>query len=247
MRAERQAHTIAQVGATENWEVWLVELGQFPVDRLLRAPVCQWTDAFTSRVCGAEKLTLEYFVQFTQLHHEDGPQRLSQNGKAWMPQLGLGIWPDREPPSLWTVEEFQNLAPGEMIRPLMHQVFRVTTDAESRHAARGVMFGIGAGMQVLVPEGDTEFTRRTTELLLPRIQEPSFRAFEFYVPLLDRNSVASADAATLDEWMSGARLYWRESPEDGGLLVLSAIPLAGLWPGLGFDRLPGQPAWRLPF
>lgn len=164
---------------------------------------------------------IETFIRFAHLHLGDGPSRLSSHGREWMPMMGLGVWPDREPPTTWKLEELQDLAPGEKVPPLMDIVLRVTGSPEARSQARDVMLGLGTVIQ-LVSAIDTEgLLAATGKLLRPAIQDPSLTAFPFYMPLLEAKSVAEASASQLDAWSCGIDAYIRESPEDSGILILA--------------------------
>jgi hypothetical protein len=220
----RATMAVSGITAAEPWEAWLVPT-PLPVPGETRDSLREVIDRLVTHLCTSMRLAPEFFLQFNQLHNENGSSKLSTNGRKWMPRLGLGVWPDRDPPSLWTPEEFQNLSPGEMIRPLMHQVFQSMAPIPGRHDCRNAFFGIGSGLTVLVKEGDTGFVQRTTSILRPRITEPSFQAFEFYIPLLEARSLAATDAATTDEWLPGVQCYVRESCEDGGILIVSRVPL----------------------
>ncbi len=234
-----------RVSAGASWESWLICFDRMPIPFEVREPARQIIDTLIIHLETVAHLTPEYFLQFNQLHNEKGSQRLSEFGRAWMPHLGLGVWPDREPPSLWTEDEFHNLAPGEIIRPLMHQVFRVMKPGPARHDAMNTMFGIGSGLTILLPDSDTDFLRRATELLLPRIEEPSFRAYEFYVPLLEAKSVCDVADSVVDEWLCGAPVYIRESREDSGIFILSSIPIASAWRAIGMEPGTSDAEWRL--
>ena len=236
---------VTPVYAGDRWEAWLVPVDRFPIPPEERAGVQNFVDRLVALVCLHEKLTPEFFLQFNQLHHENGPRRLSEHGRTWMPQLGLGIWPDRDPPTLWTAEEFRELAPGEVIRPLMHQVFRIT-EATARRTARNAMFGTGVALELLVREGDGELIQRTTQFLLLKIEEPSFRGFEFYVPLLDCKSLEGVAGDVLDNWLCGAQFYVRESPEDAGVLIISSFPLVSAWREMHLTQVQGGKSWMLP-
>ena len=232
--------------APEPFSCFLLPVKQFPIPSELRIRVFEFVERFVAAVQKAGSLQLEFFLQFTQLHHEDGPVMLSRRGTEWLPQLGLGVWPDRDPPKMWTVEDFRNLAPGEMIRPLMHQLFRITTDSEARCRARDAFFGTGAGLQISMRKGDEGLLNRATELLLPRMTEPSFQAFEYYVPLLDASSVAGATTDDLESWLCGAQLYVRESVEDCGLLIVSCVRLEEILRDLGALASRDNMQWELP-
>src|SRR3954468_11697590 len=88
-----------RISAGDQWEAWLIEFDRIPIPLEVREPAREILDNLLRHLENAFHLTPEYFLQFNQLHHENGSQRLSQNGRAWMPHLGLGVWPDREPPS----------------------------------------------------------------------------------------------------------------------------------------------------
>jgi len=208
--------SVTPVYAGDRWEAWLVPVDRFPIPPEERAGVQNFVDRLVALVCLHEK-----------------------------PQLGWGIWPDRDPPTLWTAEEFRELAPGEMIRPLMHQVFRIT-EATARRTARNAMFGTGVALELLVREGDGELIQRTTQFLLLKIEEPSFRGFEFCVPLLDCKSLEGVAGDVLDNWLCGAQFYVRESPEDAGVLIISGFPLVSAWREMHLTQVQGGKSWMLP-
>lgn len=181
-------------------------------------------------------LRSELLIQLANLHLEDGASRLSSNAGKWRPEVGLGVWPDREPPTLYTVDEIRNLKENEKPRTLMHQVFRVTASQQDREAAQDTMLGLGTVLHLLIPDLWEEFRTRASECLLPPIKEESFRCFPFYVPLLERRSIVKAKADDLTAWLCGAPVYIRESAEDKGILMLFMED-----PGPIFDRVGARP------
>jgi hypothetical protein len=148
------------------------------------------------------------------------------------------VWPDREPPTVWTKEDFENLDFGEQPRTLMYQVLRVTTGVEAREDARNTMLGIGAVTQLMTTGGTEALLKAGIETLLPPIQDPAFTAFPYYMPLLEAKSLEGAKTAQLDKWLCGAAVYLRESVEDQAILIASREPLAGLLESLGGRLLP---------
>jgi hypothetical protein len=147
--------------------------------------------------------------------------------------LGLGVWPDRSAPTIWTPRDFEDLMPGEAPRTVMYQVLRVTAnDSETRTAARQIMLGLGTVLQIGYVE-NTNIIEEGRRTLLPNITDASFTCFPFYVPLLDMKAVTSSTADQLDLWACGGSLYIRESTEDRGLLIISKQRLDAMLQNIG--------------
>ncbi|HUA20141.1 MAG TPA: hypothetical protein VMB25_15440 [Bryobacteraceae bacterium] len=208
------------IATPEPWQSAVLPLSSFPTPVEELGPVRAFVGELVRRLA-ASAPTVETFIQFESLHLADGASHVSRNGRQWMPMMGLGVWPDREPPKIWTVEEFQELVPGEKPRPLMNIALRVTGAREARHQARDVLVGRGTIIQLFANLDSEKLLANARELLLPPIQDPSFKAFPFYIPLLEAKSVSGASSHQLDAWSCGAHTYIRESVEDHGVLIVS--------------------------
>jgi hypothetical protein len=204
----------------------------FPVPGDELAYVKRVVREVTGRCTTAAGLKAEVFVQMAQLHVGDGAARLAAHGREWRPTLGLGVWPNRAPPTLWTRKDFENLGPGEAPRKIMYQVFRIT-GPDAGGAAREEMLGLGTLLQLMF-EGSFELLlERMGLVLLAPIKEPAYTCFPFYVPLLDVDAVAGASAELLERWCGGAQIYVRESAEDVGILLVSQISVRSILQSLG--------------
>jgi hypothetical protein len=222
-------------------EAFLLPVSGFP----LAATELTFVKYFVNRIVAGTigDGTLEVFIQLTQFG--GGKKRLAAHGSEWVPELGLGVWPDRPAPTLWTEEDIANLIPGSKLRPLMHQVLRIAGSA--REDASNKMLDLGTILQIVTQDNDKRLLERTRERLLPSIKEPSLRNFPFYVPLLERKSLESAAPEQLEDWFCGATAYIRESFEDNGILVASREPLTPMLMQLGgkFEPHP-EPVWHVP-
>jgi hypothetical protein len=219
----KNAHKVIRIqrlALAEPWQGALIALSDFPVPEEELAPVRDLLQRLVAALRG-ERSSLETLLQFTSLHLGDGSQRVSSNGRTWMPAMGLGVWPDREPPTRWTMEELRDLIPGDEVRPLMNILLHLTGSQEAREQARDVMLGLGTMIQFVVPPEVKDLLAYGQALLKPAIKDPSFTAFSFYMPLLEAKSVVQATAAQLDAWSCGASAYIRESQEDKGILIVS--------------------------
>jgi hypothetical protein len=170
------------------------------------------------------ELSAEVFIQLARLR--GATRRFEQYAGTWMPTYGLGVWPDREPPTLWTKADFESLNVGESPKPLMYKLMRVTTSPQARSHARFVMLGLGGVLEILIEPNADRYLKRTKDLLLPPIVERAFRIFPFYIPLIEKKSLLAAKADQLKEWFCGSFLYMRESPEDNGIVIASSQPLS---------------------
>ena len=229
------------------WEAYLLPVTDFPIPEEELDPARRFLQRFSAASLQRWKLVAEVGFQVAQLHLKDGPSRLAQHGREWIPAVGLGVWPDREPPRGYTDEDFTELGLGEKPRELMYQVLRVTTTPEARSQGRDVMLGLGTVIQILVPDSLDEFFQRSTQTLLPPIQDPAFTCFPFFVPLLELKTHREATGPQLTKWLCGCSLYLRESAEDKGILILSREPLGPLLEELGGKlQTAPEPVWVVP-
>src|SRR5580692_7449682 len=89
------------------WSAAIVPVSVFPVPEAersrLRLALQTWCASCAARL----QLTSSTWLQMNQFHLDDGARKMSANGRAWLPVTGLGVWPDRDPPRLWTANDFQ--------------------------------------------------------------------------------------------------------------------------------------------
>ena len=198
--------------------------------------VRQFLQALTSSAMLQPNLALEVFIHMAHLKHQDGSSiRFSSEGRKWLPKLGLGVWPDRPAPAIWSRKDFDELAPGQRPRTLRNHVFRISGNLEIRQQARDSMLGWGSVIQILTPDNGDVVLQKATQLLLGRISDPSFTCFPFYLPLLEKKSLIKSAPEILEAWFCGALLYIRESQEDGGILIAGECDLKKILAGAGAE------------
>lgn len=221
--------------APEPWECVLMRISSFPAISH-EADLAKRMIGSLSQIFLKQGLHSHVFIQIESLHRGDGPSRIAQNGRRWLPEPGLGVWPNREAPTYWTKADLEDLDEGQEPRNLMDQVFRVSSDQEGREHARNEMLGIGTLIELMTSEFEDALFEQGRSVLLSRIEEPGLRAFSFYIPLIDRDTVKSATTHLLDEWTCGARVYIRESVAEKGILFLVREPLQPIFDELGLRR-----------
>lgn len=236
--------TLEPLEAPAPWEAYRARVSAFPAPEAELASVRRFWQALSAAAVGAWKLSAEVFLQFAQLHLGDVYCRLSAHGREWIPETGLGVWPDREAPHLWTAKEFLDLAPGSA-PVLMYQLLRVTTGPQEREKARDTMLGFGTVLEVLGADGSEAFLKKGKETFLPGITDPIFRVYPFYVALLEASTVRNAKAGDLEKWLCGAKVYVRESAEDQGVMIVSREPLGPVLQKLGGKRQAAN--WEMPY
>ena len=228
------------------WAAGLIPLSGFPAAEAEIAPVRDFLGRVVAHLVERHRAALETFVQLTTLHLDDGARRVSANGREWMPSMGLGAWPNREPPHGWTQEELQALVPGEKLRPMMDIVLRIGV-LQKGDAARDAMLGVGSILQFVVPPVPDQFLSATRALLLPPITDPCFTSFPFYVPLFELKAVEAASEPELNGWLCGAHACIRESPEDSGVLLIAEDTLPDVLRSAGAVPLDDDPdTWAVP-
>jgi hypothetical protein len=227
--AQLEVTTLRQLRAPEGWCACILE-AEYPMEseraQAYRNQVQSLLDA--SDVFAPPRRQ-QVLLQFDRLRPGEDVALLRQNARVWLPDIGLGVWPHRDPPRLWSHEEFID-TPMEKLRPIMHRILRVDPDPAATRSAWETMLGLGI---IRIASQDLDaFYRRVTDCCLARIDEPSFESFPFYLPLLEARTLAELSPDELLSWLGGADAYTRESSEDGGLLLLLHN-----WPELYFQKL----------
>ena len=228
------------------WDAVFLPVAEFPIPQQKMPPFRKFWSACDRAFLKGGKLTPEVFLQTNHLG-KIGSGRLVRHAREWMPQVGLGVWPDQKPPALPTAADIQDLGPGEKPRPMMYQVMHISGEAATRRMALAAMLGTGVALEIVTPAGGEDFLKRSRDLLLPPIKEPGFRNYPFYVPIIDPPSLQGATAEQLDRWFCGASAYIRECVEHKGILIVSRNPLMPLLKQLGGEFLQEpEPHWQIP-
>jgi len=177
----------------------------------------------------------ECLLQVWKLHHEAASKQVSGHGAAWMPVVGVGVWPHKEPPHVWTVEEFKEFVPGVMPRPPIFMVFRLTGRPDQRSNVVPLMAGRGVLIYAGI-EGDPErFYSQCNEYFRTFITEPLHLAYPFFFPLIDGATLPAIIDSLAERLLGPVRYYVRESGEDGGIGIWSQSELEPVMEELGFE------------
>lgn len=244
---QRSIFLAHRITLPEPWDAVLLRVSGFPIPEDERAVVSSLIGRVATLLTNGRSLSAETFLQVEQLDDKNCRRVYAQSAPSWIPEVGLGVWPDRDPPSIWTRDEFMNAVPGEKLRPLMYQIVRITSSLQMKLQAFSAMLPYGPVLQILTADDPETFLEKATLLLLPAISDPSFTCYPFYVPLLDGKSLCSATYEQLHTWSCGASVYIRESFEDKGILIVSHEPLSPTFDQIGgrFEPEP-KPLWRIP-
>jgi hypothetical protein len=189
----------------------------------------------------------ESFIQMGQVREQEATRLFASHARDWIPETGLGVWPHRPAPRMWQMEDMENIESASGTGPLLNSVFRVTAQANARLEAMTTMLGTGCGLQLVSHVESAVLLEDLKELFLGFIQERVFRIFPWYVPLLEKGALAKPMPPFTATVLRGTSLYIRESPEDGGILIVSALPLAEILARLGCKPMEREmkPAWTL--
>ncbi|HLJ88288.1 MAG TPA: hypothetical protein VKZ53_15825 [Candidatus Angelobacter sp.] len=189
----------------------------------------------------------EGFIQLVRFRPQEVVHRFSDNARKWLPQMGMGVWPDREPPRMWTSKDIENMDPQTGMPTLLYTVFRITAQGNARLDAMHTMAGTSCALQVFSQLETKKLMDYLKEVSLEFIRDRVFRVFPWYVPLLSLTGLKDPVSPVTLRILQNIRLYVRESVEDGGILIVSREPLEDLLPSLGCTFLEGEkvPQWRL--
>ena len=208
---------IERIATEQPYTALLIHTGSYPLAPEAAAKARLTAAALRDSAKGGV-LAFAVFLQHEYL--ANGKEEFSAHLQQWKPESGLGVWPDRPAPRLWKTLDMFRMARGEKV-PLMYRVLRIAGDAAVAADVFNRMTGSGMAMGIVHGNSVDSLMKQYKDRYLPGITELTLRLFPFYVPLLDVKSVRDRRAAELTDWLRGARLYMRESPEDKGILVIT--------------------------
>lgn len=224
---------------------------------LIPAPIGLRSDSYASVRLFLEALVLHFtfrlgcehesFIQMRRTGNREASYLFADHAGGWIPEMGLGVWPHRPAPRLWKIDDFENMDRDTGMPTILHSLYRVTAEGNARLNAMTTMAGTGCGLQLVTGTKSAEVLRGLTELFLGFIQDRVFRIFPWYVPLLDKTAIIEPLDPLTIRAMQNVSLYIRESPEDAGILIVSAEPLTEIISQLGCEEVEHGlvPRWKL--
>ncbi|WP_419805279.1 hypothetical protein [Terriglobus sp.] len=231
-----------QVSVPGPWQAYVLRLERLPIPPTprpgsgpdLRHDLREILDALEREVVASQSAVgSSLWLLLDQLHIDGAVRMIAKNGVLWRPSPGLGLWPDREPPRMWTSDDLLDRDYRTPIRELKHTVIHINADEEGSHHAWQTMFGTGGTIQLLHSGDAAAAIAHWQTTLQPTIQDEAFQAYPFTFPLLERRTVENRSVEDLDRWLGPVSFYMRESTEDSGILILSRTPLQAVLERLG--------------
>jgi hypothetical protein len=177
-RLKKPGVELSQLALAAPWEAFLLPVSEFPVPEpecaLLRPLLAQFTAIAMQRW----QLSQEVFIQLEQFQNLDARNIYVRRAPEWMPEMGLGVWPDRDPPASWTREEFEEAAlENKSPRPLIYSIFQITGSGRAKVQAHDQMLPFGSLLEYLSPGGAQTVFARGEAALLPAIRIAPIPAF----------------------------------------------------------------------
>ena len=220
MRLNLDCHWFRK-GDSPQW--LLAAVDSFPDRPLLHAPA--WAPFFR-QILGdyrqKRKLESEMFIEFNPLHL-GGNKLVSPNAKAWLPALGMGVRPHKDPPRMAGMEDMDDFDPAAPFPFFSHPLCRITRESKKDHCW-DTMIGYGAMVTMLSKLGTAPLAAGMKGNLLPLVKEPLFQVYEEYWPLLDPEAMQLA-RPELEKHLGAVQMYFRECAESKTVMLLSVEPL----------------------
>lgn len=214
---------LERISIESPFEAAVLKIGELPLSReageSLSNILLPWLQEL------AEGMGLEHamWLQGAELHRSGAVDLLVSHGAEWMPDIGLGIRPDGEPPRMLRADDFRKRRWNDPVKLKHETAFHLAGGAVAAKSAIRLLCGSGTVLYCLLDAPIQIYLAEQRELWLPTIQEPAFRAHPFYVPFIDAGSLERKEPSRLMSWLGRARLYLRESSEDAGIVIVTSI------------------------
>ncbi len=179
--------------------------------------------------------TRETLLHFWMMHFDAASKQLSKNGRDWQPLFGLGVWPHKPPPAVWTVDEFEATVPGDFPRPPVVMLVRLKGPPAGVANVPALLGGRGALLFAGIAGDSEPHYRACEDYFQTFIHEPLQKAYPFHFPLFDGSTLQATSAEVAGILLGRVRYYLRESAEDKGLLAIAPEPLDAVFRELGWQ------------
>jgi hypothetical protein len=214
---------LERISVASPLEAAVLRTGQFPLDKDVSERLVRVLQPWIQALAEKESLEQAMWLQGAELHRSDAVDLLVKHGAEWMPDIGLGVRPDGEPPRMLRADDFRKRRWDAPIKPKHETAFHLMNGVVAAKSAFRLLCGSGTVLYCLLDAPVQIYLAEQRELWLPKIVEPAFRAHPFYMPLIHTTSLEKEEISTLLRWMGRARLYLRESVEDEGVMIVSSV------------------------
>lgn len=215
-----------RIATPDSWHAFLLPLESVPLDTHDRPALRSALDKLLNHVAHDQvQAERSLWLLLDQLHKDGAVRLIAKNGTIWNPDMGIGLWPDREPPRMWTRDELLERDYLTPIRELKHTVVHINADKAGFQHAWETMLGTGGVIELLHTGEVAKTIEHWQDVLQPTIEDEAFQAYPFTFPLIEKKSIERRSKEQLDSWFGPVSFYLRESAEDTGILLLSRTPL----------------------
>lgn len=242
MDSRREPVQLKFLGRQRQFFTYLLEGCSYPLEGPTREHYLDLFSLLDKSLAARCENAGEAMLLMSQLHHDNASENLSKYGRAWMPEIGVAVWPHQPPPAVWTKEEFENFVPGEIPRPPVALVFRLNGAPPDRSNVLPLMGGRGVLTHFWLRGSVQDFYQGTDRYFRSVITDQVHLSFPFFFPLLDGGALEATPAELVDRILAPVKCYVRESVEDKGLLIVSSDDLEETFRGLGWsvERAPNS-------
>ncbi len=218
-----------------HWHCASIKVSGFPLRPSPKEDLRNMLWSTVQAVRSPQTLQLSVCLLMDSLHKDGAVHALSRHGARWLPDFGLGLWPDREPPRMYEENDFLDLEFGAEMRRLMHSVVHISSeDEESVTHAWKTMFGTGSTVLALSNQTTDEILNHMRTAALGKIQDENFRGFPWYFSLIGCNAI-EAGPDLFDTWLGPVEFYLRESEEDSSIVLLGRSDFTPALEAAGFQ------------
>lgn len=231
---------IVEISLPDPWHLYLLKTSNVPLIHQELSAVRTVVSAIQRAATVEWKLRAHTFLQTWKIAVEGNPALYEANLGKWLPTIGLGVWPNRNPPRRLTQSSAMDAAAAmfsgeEPELSTYYLVYISGGETAAEHAAE-TMLGRGMLQQLFTAKSFSDLQEQGKKVFLDKIEEQAYKRSRYYTPLLESATFAAATSEQIGEWMCGADLYLRESAEDKGLLILSRRDLRSILEPLSYFR-----------
>ena len=199
----------------------LLPLGKYPLSSSKAAAFATALQSWLDKSFVSSHMNVAVGLQTASMQDALLADTLVDRAAQWIPEVGLGIRPGGEPPRMLRRSDLESLRWDETPRLKHETVVFLEGGTPAALDALSSYCGSGALLLCLLTVPAESYLTAQRDRWRRQIQDRSFRDHPLYLPLIDEKAMRNLNAEEGSAIMGGAVAYFRESPEDGGVIAIT--------------------------
>jgi hypothetical protein len=228
------------------WECARMAVERFPFDAPETTSLKRFVSRLMFNVLARPDWNPSVYANVNHLHKDSLWKEFTRNAAEWKLLPGLGVFPD-DPPRLMTADDFYAHQFDKPMRSMIDSMLAVSVrnNVDAQRIFE-IIAGYGNTTVIFSLLDEAALRKQMSSPLRALIQDVCFQTSDPYIPMLNaRNAAYVGCSSEVQAALAGVNVYFRECPEENGILLLSRVPLGKAFEAAGAHWNEHARSWYL--